>query len=120
MHAWQRILAQHRAGHSRIAGTGPRPARRRGGEADPRCGRITGVSDPAIRVLIADDQEMIRTGFRLILDTRPGIEVVGEAADGVECVELARGLRMFSRTTSACSGAVSLIALALRASGARR
>ncbi|MFG3259389.1 response regulator [Streptomyces sp. NPDC048172] len=47
----------------------------------------------ATRVLIADDQEMVRTGFRLILQAQPGIEVVGEAADGAECVELARRLR---------------------------
>lgn len=45
------------------------------------------------RVLIADDQEMVRTGFRLILGTQPDMEVVGEAADGAECVELARKLR---------------------------
>ncbi|MEU9347688.1 response regulator, partial [Streptomyces sp. NPDC048278] len=43
--------------------------------------------------LIADDQEMVRTGFRLILQAQPGIEVVGEAADGAECVDLARRLR---------------------------
>ncbi|MFF7983090.1 response regulator [Streptomyces sp. NPDC007901] len=36
---------------------------------------------------------MVRTGFRLILQTQPGVEVVGEAADGAECVELARRLR---------------------------
>ncbi|WP_030672075.1 response regulator [Streptomyces sp. NRRL B-1347] len=46
-----------------------------------------------LRVLIADDQEMVRTGFRLILAAQPGIEVVGEAADGAACVELARRLR---------------------------
>ncbi|WP_405487709.1 response regulator [Streptomyces sp. NBC_00096] len=46
-----------------------------------------------IRVLIADDQEMVRTGFALILDAQPGIEVVGEAGDGAQCVELARRLR---------------------------
>ncbi|MFD5384610.1 response regulator [Streptomyces sp. NPDC059474] len=45
------------------------------------------------RVLIADDQEMVRTGFRLILGTQPDLEVIGEAADGAECVELARRLR---------------------------
>ncbi|MFC5909202.1 response regulator [Streptacidiphilus monticola] len=44
------------------------------------------------RVVIADDQELIRTGFRLILTSR-GIEVVGEAVDGVEAVELVRRLR---------------------------
>jgi len=47
----------------------------------------------AIRVLIADDQQMVRTGFRMILDAQADIEVVAEAADGVEAVELARKLR---------------------------
>ncbi|WP_033320541.1 response regulator [Streptomyces yerevanensis] len=51
------------------------------------------MSTSATRVLIADDQEMVRTGFRLILNTQPGIEVVGEAQDGAECVEMARRLR---------------------------
>ncbi|MET7683086.1 response regulator transcription factor [Streptomyces sp. NPDC005423] len=41
----------------------------------------------AIRVLLVDDQPMIRTGFRLILEAEPDISVVGEAADGVEAVE---------------------------------
>ncbi|MGB3731608.1 response regulator [Microbacterium sp.] len=41
-----------------------------------------------IRVLIADDQVLVRTGFRLILDLEPDIEVVGEASDGDECVRL--------------------------------
>jgi DNA-binding NarL/FixJ family response regulator len=46
-----------------------------------------------IRVLIADDQAMIRSGLRLILDDQPDITVIGEAADGAEAVELARRLR---------------------------
>ncbi|MFJ8538285.1 response regulator [Streptomyces sp. NPDC093591] len=43
-----------------------------------------------IRVLIADDQEMVRTGFRFFLDAQPDITVVAEAADGEEAVALAR------------------------------
>ncbi|MEQ6897441.1 response regulator transcription factor [Microbacterium sp. KR10-403] len=42
-----------------------------------------------IRVLIADDQELVRTGFRLILDLEDDMEVVGEAADGADCVRVA-------------------------------
>lgn len=53
----------------------------------------SGGGGTATRELSADDQEMVRTGFRLILDSPPGIEVVGEAADGIECVESARRLR---------------------------
>ncbi|WP_410660160.1 response regulator [Amycolatopsis sp. lyj-112] len=46
-----------------------------------------------IRVLIADDQEMVRTGFRMILDAQDGIEVVADVADGVSAVAKARELR---------------------------
>ena len=46
-----------------------------------------------IRVLIADDQELVRTGLSMILDAQPDIEVVGQAVDGNEAVSLARSLR---------------------------
>lgn len=46
-----------------------------------------------IRVLVADDQQMVRAGFRLILSAEPDIEVVAEASDGGEAVTLARQLR---------------------------
>jgi DNA-binding NarL/FixJ family response regulator len=47
----------------------------------------------AIRVLLVDDQRLVRTGFRLILDGQPGIVVAGEADDGATAVAAARRLR---------------------------
>ena len=46
-----------------------------------------------IRVLIADDQDLVRSGFRMILSSYDGLEVVGEARDGDQAVELAQKLR---------------------------
>ncbi len=46
-----------------------------------------------IRVIVADDQDLIRTGLKMILDAQPDIEVIGEAAGGREAVALARELR---------------------------
>jgi DNA-binding NarL/FixJ family response regulator/class 3 adenylate cyclase len=45
-----------------------------------------------VRVLIVDDQALVRTGFRMILEAEPDLEVVGEASDGLEAVTQARGL----------------------------
>jgi DNA-binding NarL/FixJ family response regulator len=45
-----------------------------------------------IRVLLADDQQLVRGGFRMILRAEPDIDVIGEAADGAEAVSLAREL----------------------------
>ncbi|WP_424185477.1 response regulator [Actinokineospora sp. G85] len=46
-----------------------------------------------VRVVLVDDQDLVRAGFRVILGTEPGIEVVGEAGDGARAVELVRELR---------------------------
>jgi DNA-binding NarL/FixJ family response regulator/signal transduction histidine kinase len=54
----------------------------RGRPAAPRQGV------PMIRVAIADDQALVRAGFRALVDTAPGMEVVGEASDGAQAVEL--------------------------------
>jgi DNA-binding NarL/FixJ family response regulator len=46
-----------------------------------------------VRVLVADDHDLVRTGLRMILDAQPDIDVVGEAANGRDAVVLARRLR---------------------------
>ncbi|MEV1174838.1 response regulator transcription factor [Nonomuraea sp. NPDC049784] len=46
-----------------------------------------------IRIVIADDQAMVRAGLRMVVDSDPGMEVVGEASDGREAVEVARRTR---------------------------
>ncbi len=48
------------------------------------------ATESNIRVLIADDQALVRAGFRMILEIEPDLEVVGEAADGEQAVSLAR------------------------------
>ena len=47
----------------------------------------------ATRVLVADDQTLVRAGFRVLVDSAPDLEVVGEAGNGAEAVELARSAR---------------------------
>src|SRR6185503_20222594 len=54
--------------------------------------RSQGAAAAVIRVLIADDQRLVRSGFRMILGSDPELEVVGEAGDGVEAVAAARTL----------------------------
>ncbi|MBX6355135.1 MAG: response regulator transcription factor [Micromonosporaceae bacterium] len=51
------------------------------------------MTAPKIRVLVADDQVLVRTGFTMLLDLEDDITVVGEAATGAEAVELARAHR---------------------------
>ncbi|PPK97899.1 DNA-binding NarL/FixJ family response regulator [Kineococcus xinjiangensis] len=47
----------------------------------------------SLRILVVDDERLVRAGFRMILGSEPGLEVVGEAADGAEAVAAARALR---------------------------
>ena len=63
----------------RLARAGSPPARRRG--------RATVEAGAArvIRVMLVDDQEMVRVGFRMILQAEPDLTIVGEAADGAGC-----------------------------------
>jgi DNA-binding NarL/FixJ family response regulator len=53
----------------------------------------TSGSDATIRVVVADDQGMVRSGFSTLLNAQPDIEVIGEAANGQEAVDRAAGLR---------------------------
>jgi DNA-binding NarL/FixJ family response regulator len=51
------------------------------------------MTEPSIRVLLAEDQAIVRAGFRALLDNEPDIVVAGEAATGTEAVRLAKELR---------------------------
>ena len=72
-----------RVGRSQYGGTGPRLERR-----ERKAAR--GVS---VRVLIVDDQTLVRAGFKMILESEPDIEIVGEAEDGLQAIEAVRELR---------------------------
>jgi DNA-binding NarL/FixJ family response regulator len=50
-------------------------------------------ADAMIRVVVADNQGMVRSGFSTLLNAQPDIEVIGEAANGQEAVDRAAGLR---------------------------
>jgi DNA-binding NarL/FixJ family response regulator len=54
---------------------------------------VTAGSDRPIRVLLVDDERLVRSGFRLLIDVEEDIEVVGEGTNGAEAVELARSTR---------------------------
>ncbi|CAM5699311.1 Protein-glutamate methylesterase/protein-glutamine glutaminase [Streptomyces griseoloalbus] len=60
-------------------------------DSDPEQAR--GRGGPVIRVVLADDQSLVRAGFRALLDAQPDITVAGEAADGEEALRLIRELR---------------------------
>src|SRR4029079_8873408 len=65
------------------------PAVHRAEEA-PASGVQSAAGAPVtVRILIADDQALVRAGFRMILDAEDGLDVVGEASDGGEAVTLA-------------------------------
>jgi len=44
----------------------------------------------SIRILLVDDQELVRAGFRMVLDAQPDMSVVGEAGDGAAALQLLR------------------------------
>lgn len=54
---------------------------------------MTPPMTPPIRVLLVDDQALLRSAFRVLVDSEPDMDVVGEAADGAEAVALARSTR---------------------------
>ncbi len=76
------------AGNARRAADGNRVPRHR-----PPADRHRAAARMSIRVLLVDDQQLVRIGFRMILADEEGIEVVGEAADGREAVASAARLR---------------------------
>jgi len=51
------------------------------------------VTDAPVRILLVDDQQLVRLGFRLVLEAEPDLVVVGEAADGAEAVRLTSSLQ---------------------------
>ncbi|EFG65349.1 two-component system, regulatory protein [Streptomyces sp. SPB074] len=85
-----RTAARHTCGSpSSPFPTSPGPGRNR----SPPPLRLEGWPVVTIRVLLADDQDMVRRGMRRILEQQPGVEVVGEAADGLAALEAAGKLR---------------------------
>lgn len=51
------------------------------------------MTDPAIRILLVDDQQLVRLGFRMVLEAEPDLVVIGEAPDGAEAIRLAGELK---------------------------
>lgn len=64
-----------------------------GGKRRPRTAGVGEPEAPAVRVLLADDHVLMREGLANLLGSHPGIRIVGQAANGVEAVELARRLK---------------------------
>jgi DNA-binding NarL/FixJ family response regulator len=59
----------------------------------PATPRSTPGSPPPVRIVVADDHQVVRTGFAALLDTQPDFTVVGTAGDGTEAVRICRELR---------------------------
>jgi DNA-binding NarL/FixJ family response regulator len=70
-----------------------RPGADGAGRLDEASGESAGSPPRAIRVLIADDEALVRAGFKVLVDSAPGLTVVGEASDGVQAVRQARALK---------------------------
>src|SRR5262249_20923013 len=83
----RRAAGSRPAGDARARGDGRWHARRRAG----RRGRFRGGRGAAavsIRVVVADDQEVVRAGFSALLDTQPDLEMVGTGSEGAEAVRV--------------------------------
>ena len=79
----------------RLRGPRPHTAAERGGGGAQRRRRPerAGGLCMSVRIMIADDQALVRAGFKMILDAEDDIEVVGEANDGLQAVDMARRLK---------------------------
>jgi DNA-binding NarL/FixJ family response regulator len=74
-----------------VSGTDDNAADGRGKPGEPSMTQTSGPGTPptTIRVVLADDQALLRSAFKVLVDSEPGMAVVGEASDGAEAVRLA-------------------------------
>ncbi|MGV9302788.1 BTAD domain-containing putative transcriptional regulator [Nonomuraea sp. NPDC003727] len=75
-------------------GAGPAPAAGHSGDLAGQA-HLDGGAGPAkeLRVVVADDQALVRTGLRVVIDTEPGLELAGEAADGEQAIAVVEATR---------------------------
>lgn len=86
------MMEAREEGRGRVGGASGAARPSRGADGRPSPAPLHRDGAP-LRVLVADDQDLVRSGFRLILMSYEGIDVVGEARDGDQAVELARMLQ---------------------------